>query len=504
MEIEKIIPVEVLSNIVGFLLAPEGWNKRGPDVDLSDLRNARLVCRRWHSVASSHMFRNVALLHTRDGEDFTKFEQLVASPTVQHAARRVEIYSGPHHYPRCFADDRSCATWAPWERSGDYEDFTSAIDCIAKLPKLRAVHIRFSENCNGDQRRTFYHWAIGVELVRTRLRTLRAVLKAMRNRAALETENPDKPITAITSFTLQNMQNKPFQSFAACRLFKSATKDVTELRLLVAREKREHDEASEAYHHDRLIFEPWLQRTFLPMFASKLRSLHLSFNYHWGVAPGFFDGEGLFFPNLKTLTLGKFVVGHHNQFDWVLSQKSLETLRLDRCTIVSYLNFSNGWNDSTQLEMWETKTHDWKQYPKWSFGLDDETFSFPGTWETVFDGIRANLLNLVDFRMENPPLRGKNFFNSAEGMRCMLTCLRYITFDDKIWTAAEDFTGEMTFGNNDPAVLPLEGRRKGYLYLRGELNRAKETLAGDSRAFTALVRTVEERRRQRGLDPISA
>lgn len=120
MEIEKTIPNEILMNIIGFIATPEGWNKPGPDVNLNDLRHARLVCRRWHSIASNDMFPNIALLHTPDGEDFTEFEKLTSNPTVQDAARRAQIYSGPHHYPRCFADDRNCETWAPWEVSGDW------------------------------------------------------------------------------------------------------------------------------------------------------------------------------------------------------------------------------------------------------------------------------------------------------------------------------------------------------------------------------------------------
>ena len=95
-------------------------------------------------------------------------------------------------------------------------------------------------------------------------------------------------------------------------------------------------------------------------------------------------------------------------------------------------------------------------------------------------------------------------FNSVERMRCTLTPQRYITFETwsiwRTWTVADELTGKMSFGNNNPAVLPVDERRLRLLQSKGELNRAKETLAGDSRALNALVRTVEQRRRQRGLD----
>lgn len=136
----------------------------------------------------------------------------------------------------------------------------------------------------------------------------------------------------------------------------------------------------------RRAFERWLQHSFLPPFASQLTSLHLAFRDHWGTAPGYFDGNGLLFPNLKSLTLGKFVIGHHNHFDWVLAQKSLEILRLDRCAIASYLAFSAGSHDfGYQAEKgdiqdgdWVIPAHDWEQYPDWSFGFhrSDTTFRF--------------------------------------------------------------------------------------------------------------------------------
>ncbi|KXX74448.1 hypothetical protein MMYC01_208611 [Madurella mycetomatis] len=501
------IPLEVLGIIIGYLLLPEGQSDSGLDVELDDLRNARLVCRRWNSVASTHMFRNVALLHTPDGEDFTKFKQLVASSTVQHAARCVEIYSAPHHYPHDITQDRNYDVWDLWE-DGDYEEFTSAIDCIAHLPKLQAVHIRFSDRCTGDPDHDYY-WECGIESVSTRLHTLEAVFRAMQTRATREAGKHGNPVTSITSLTIQNLQNIPIPDFVSSDSFRSVAKGITKLRLLVA---EEYNEAGPDYDLDcveRRTFEPWLQNSFLPLFANQLTSLHLAFNEHWGVAPGYFDGKNLFFPNLKTLTLGNFVIGHHNQFDWVLAQKSLETLRLNQCAIVSYLTFlhQSGLNQG-QLRDWNTPIHDWKQYPEWSFGFDEgmSTFSFPGTWEAVFDSIRAELPNLVDFRMENPSRAG-NHFNSAEYMRCMLTCLRYTTLDTGLlpspWIQADDFTGKMHFGNNDPAVLPPEDRGKYQYVEKAELNRAKETLAGDLRAFKALVRAVEERRRQRGFHQIS-
>lgn len=531
MGVENIIPLEVLSIIIGNLLLPEGSSDSAPDVNLCDLRNARLVCRRWHSAASTRMFRNLALLHMPDGKDFTRFQQLVASPTVQHAARCVNIYSAPHHFPHHIGEAHSYGVWQKWQHNG-YEEFTSAIDCIANLPKLQGVHIRFSDK-SADDSEFQPPCEDGTEMFSTRLHTLTTVFKAIQTRAAREAENQDNPNTTVTSLTIQNLQNKPIPGFVTSDLFKSVAKDITELRLLVAEQRDESFIWDELDFEDRLTFEPWLQKSLLPLFANQLTSLHLAFNGYWGVAPGQFNGAGLLFPNLKALTLGKFTIGNHNHFDWVLAQKRLETLRLDRCVIVSYLSFENGKVDGIfydQVREWNIPTHDWKQYPEWSFGVDEEStaFGFSGTWETIFDNIQAQLPNLTEFRMENRRPRKYGYFNSAdlpntidyeakndrryedgyfnsvERMRCTLTPQRYITFDTwaswREWAVADELTGKMHFGNNNPAVLPIDERGQSWLQSKGELNRAKETLAGDSRALNALVRTVEQRRRQRGLD----
>lgn len=500
MAIEKI-PPEVLTTIIGYLLVPEGQSSSGLNVKLGDLRNARLVCRQWNTVASTFTFRNVALLHPVDGKDFSKFKQLTASPTVQHAAQCVDIFSGPHHYPRDMVSDRCFEVWEDWE-NGEYEEFTSAIDCIADLPNLRAVRIRFDDGCNGDPEPDYY-WETGVEIISTRLHTLEAVFKAMQTRAARGVDHPGT-FSPIMSLTIQNLQNKPIPDFVSTDLFKSVAKNITEVRLLVAHEYNEAGPDRDLDCEDRRTFEPWLQSSLLPFFANQITNLHLAFNEHWGVAPGYFDGKGLGFPHLKTLTLGKFVIGHHDQFDWVLRQKTIETLRLDRCVIASYLTFLRHSDEEDQLAEWAVPTHDWERYPEWAFGLHDihVTFSFSGAWEAVFDAIRTSLPNLVDFRMENPPRRVVSHFNSAEQMRCMLTPLRYTTLDTGLlpspWILpGKELTGEMEFGNGDPTVLPPEER--GDMYVKkGELNRAAETLVGDTRAFEDLVKTVKEKRQSRG------
>ncbi|KAK5654741.1 hypothetical protein OQA88_7066 [Cercophora sp. LCS_1] len=320
----------------------------------------------------------------------------------------------------------------------------------------------------------------------TRQNTLEAVFRAIQTRAARGQADDGSPYTTIKSLATQNLQNTPIPDFVSSDLFKSVTKDLTELCLLVAEEYNEHGPDHDLECEERRTFDPWLQNGFLPLFADQLTSLQLSFNEFWGVAPGYFDGMGLLFPNLKTLTLANLVIGHHDQCDWVLAQRNLETLTLDSCVIVSYLSFLHeNFQDKSQLDRWGIKTHDWERHPE-------------GTWETVFDAIRNGLPNLVDFRMDNPRWTSGSHFSAAGHVGRKLTCLRYTTLDTGLlpspWINANECTGDTESGYYDVSVPKEE---------RPVLNRAKKTLAGDKRAFDDLVKSIERRRSGRGLHQLS-
>ncbi|KAK4182913.1 hypothetical protein QBC35DRAFT_509084 [Podospora australis] len=500
------IPTEVLSLILGYLLVPEGEQhaKRGTTQDFQDLRAARLVCQQWNQLASRHMFRTLALLHHPDHDsEFEKWTEMTSSPMIQEITQRVEIYSGPHHFG-------SVAEMSEWSHEEHWDEFTAAVDRIAELPNLSAVHIRFSDKCIGDPDGT--NWPDEeAEEPEARLEILNAVFDAIdKRKTKIEARKNDSKASysTITSLTIENLQNKPIPEFISSDVFQSVLQDITELRLLVTNEYNEHGPDHDLYLPERCDFEPWLQTKFLPCFADRLTSLHLAFGENWGVAPGYFDGKGLLFPRLKSLTLGEFVIGHHDQFDWVLAHTTLETLRLHDCVIASYLTFQEDQgstaNDRKQLSLWGIRTHDWHRYPAWAFGQGETnaTFRFDGTWEQVFDKIRTSLPKLADFRMENSSHRYGPHFNSTEEMRCSLTSLRYIVLDTGLlpspWIKADNYTGALSFGNDDPEILPVEERAEPWHRRPGcELNRAQDTLKGDKRAFDELVSTVERRRRGR-------
>ncbi|KAK4171865.1 hypothetical protein QBC36DRAFT_304942 [Triangularia setosa] len=375
-----------------------------------------------------------------DDKEFRKWKELVSTTIVQDAAREAEIYS-------------VCPLG--YDSSRLYRDYA------------------FSEGCQGendqDDMRSFDNE--GVEKFCTRIQTIEAVFKVIQQRKALADANDSI-----------NRDD-----------FRSIVEKITELRLLVTHEYTEHSPDHDIYYPDRHQFEPWLQRELLFCFANRLTSLHLSFQENWGVTPGYFDRKGLHFPSLKSLSLGEYVIGRHDQFDWVLAQTRLETLCLNRCIIVSYLHF-----DDLECLEWGIPARDWKRVPDaFNFEEESKTYIFSGTWEVVFDRIRLGLSRLVQFRMQHRD-GGERCLSLADEMSCQLTAQRYTCFGSGIlpipWLEA-DFTGTLEFariyGRLDVLEEDIDDDEED-----PELNRAKETKEGDMRAFKRLLQGVEERARR--------
>ncbi|KAL2127081.1 hypothetical protein VTI74DRAFT_11370 [Chaetomium olivicolor] len=381
-----------------------------------------------------------------------------------------------------------------WATEDDGDDnsghFGVAVNGIVKLPSLKSLQICFAKKCLGARDTEWWEDDEKTESISHRLQTLKTVFGAIqKRRAALDRDNWT---SMIRSLTLKNLQNVPIPEFTSSDLYKDVIKDINELHLMIAHEYNEPGPDHDLDRIERQTYKPYLQKELLPPLAHQLRSLTLTFRECWGVIPAYFDGKGLVFPNLKTLTLGEFVIGHHDQFDWVLAQKSLETLRLDRCFIVSYLRVLN-----YQWDEWHIPSHDWHKYSEGSFGFDGaHTFGFSGSWETVYDRIRESLPKLQEFCSVYH--RYGSTFDRRESMGASLSRFRYITFNSGLcpspWIEAENDNGEMLFGNNDPAVCPREATESERYSAKKSLNRAKETELGDTRAFKDLVREVRKRR----------
>ncbi|KAK4160670.1 hypothetical protein QBC43DRAFT_325042 [Cladorrhinum sp. PSN259] len=509
------------------------------------LRSARLVCRQWNELAVKHLFREVSLLHCRHvirtqmeteqflqrREDpggrsggrrynFKMWNAMASSETVRKAARGVNIYSGPHHYriDREVAGNeydsemafRHRETWRSWEL-GSWKEFEDAISRISDLPGLKEVSVWFSKFvfCKGTmaqleiedgQMDIWDHWP-DCELISTRFYTLREVFKAM----ALHKARNSNP---IKSLSIRNLANAPFpELLSPGSPLLTIAKDITKLRLDMTHEPistfpsgNTAPEWTRGINEtERRDFEPFLQKRFLSHFVDSLTWLHLSFRHAWGVAPGTFDGRGLAFPNLRTLSLHNFQIAHHDHFDWVLNQTSLENLYLDHCAIVVLIHLADD-----QVKRWGVNTEDWDKYPAgaWGFGTG-RVYRFLGTWETLFDHMITYLPCLVDFRMAYTDWRSapRDCFELPDP-GCPLSPMRYdilsLVMGERAWNETRnrrDDNGDIMMGDNNKG--PHTRTQDDWYPPMPKPNRARETKLGDASSWNHLHQVIQERRRRR-------
>ncbi|KAF6811235.1 F-box domain-containing protein [Colletotrichum musicola] len=397
--------------------------------------------------------QSLILGHLSDGDhDFKSWNRNLDIPAILRAVQRVVIESSP-------------STGGRRHEEGYYPRFYRAIDRIGELSNLNAVHVLFG--------------------TRYRLGTLNAVLRAINERAAAGGDD----VAKVRTLTLEYLQNLTVDGLWTSDVAKDVIKDITQLHLYVVEEWREHGPDHDAYCEERWKFEPHLQTEILPQFAANLTTLTLGFGEYWGMMPGYFDGRGLVFPCLRTLNLIQFVISHHDHFDWVLAQTSLETLRLNKCHIASHISCTKD-----IVEEWGVRTHDWEQLPHGAYGFesdDDQVFIFSGTWGAVFDRIRQSLTNLVDFRFDYSD--DDSTFNSPHEIGTNLFRNRYIVFYEGVcpspWIDADPRDGDVEFGNCDPTPVPSDGEEDPDILV----NRGKEVEEEDDRAFQALLGAVRVR-----------
>ncbi|KAE8139267.1 hypothetical protein BDV38DRAFT_243144 [Aspergillus pseudotamarii] len=459
------LPREILSLVIS-LLVERGDPSLDQRDNLQSICNARLVCRLWDTLARAYVFDNVRLVYDPEGE-YQSWNGMLDREVVRQAIRRAYIRSAP-------ADDDPQGIWDSYTECG-YNGLVSAIGRIAELDCITALHLRFSRHCAGvetDDPRDEV-----VEDIPRRQEILEAVFKAIQRRSRNTVGT-----RTLRSLAVENLQNAPLPEFTASELFRSVTKDIDALHLMVAEEYDEAGPDWDTYRIERQVFQPYLRHQWLAPLSDHLVCLTLSFQVGWGTIPGYFDGSGLHFPRLQTLNLGNFVIGHHHQLDWVLAQSSLRSLRLDRCSIVSHIT-----THRDNPRDWHVQTHDWHEYPQGSFGIDGPyvIYGFSGTWETIFDHIRTRLPRLTDFCYHydyDPgfPVRPAEF-------PVRLTKQRYITFDD-FWHDADEKSGLLDFGDS----------AWGYPDQR-YVNRSAETEIGDGRALDALLQEIRQRQQQKAV-----
>lgn len=231
------LPPEILTLILSHLIEPPSHLIQDSET-LHHLTTARLVCHAWNHLAIPSLYQTLYLQHTKD-LSFKSWNSTLNIPAARLAAQRVVIFSTPHWLLNDFNSDVSHKVedaWKKWD-SGHYPAFTSAINRLAELPNLKAVEVRFSENCAGEEAIESewerFEWEGVPEKMATRMHTLKAVC------AAVVKHKWTPGHSRIRSLVLENLQNVPVREVTSSEVFKLAVEGVERLELNVLVEANE-------------------------------------------------------------------------------------------------------------------------------------------------------------------------------------------------------------------------------------------------------------------------
>ncbi|RGP75151.1 hypothetical protein FLONG3_5835 [Fusarium longipes] len=406
-------PNELLGEIFSHLLEEDERDRR-EEYSLVQFIDVRLVCRLWNQLATKYIFDTVLLWHTVEtiGEDFITWHKLLDSKDVSNAVRRVAIKTGPDN------DNElgGCEYWqfpSSWTENGEWPAFEAAINKICDLPNLERLEVRFTGCCVGKVEPVRDDWNLIQESLAepeptsTRFQTLRLIMNAIQKRARRSNMRP------IRELVLENLQNIELPADIENGLFQGIQR--LHIRILSECDNgvpmvEEHEKI---YKAELVEFPYYLQTAFLPLVSDQLVELTLS-GLDLGSIPKEFNGQGLLFPRLKTLTLDGLRILRRDQFDWVLEQKSLTRLRLHNCIIGSHCLVMQ-----PEFSLWGVDLKGWSRVadgPPDGFYM--ERLPVPHTarpgavdlepgwyintlrWDALFDDIRENLPLLKDFAFD--------------------------------------------------------------------------------------------------------
>jgi hypothetical protein len=362
--------------------------------------------------------------------------------TVQNTTQRVIIETCP---PYLRKDQNT--RWDLWEEDGQWPAFTTAIHRIIDLDYLQAIEVHFSFWCRGVESPydDYYLGNNDREMPSARAFVLEAVYDALKQREGRRLENNDSKIAPVRELKLEKFQNTDPPKV----LVNGLLKNIERLSIRILDEENLGEAFGDFELVERFNFDSVLRNTLLMPVMDQLAELSLSAQYEWGLLPSRFEGKGLIFPNLKKLSLGDFLIGHYDQLDWVIDQKTLTCLRRHDCQIVTHFHFVE-----SNVEDWGVDIEDWERFdgePWFAWYPNSEFYTFSLRWNTIFETIRKGLPKLINFgatwRNDLDPFANIYYAGSRESMRA-----RYIAFD--AGNLPTPFVGESRNGEendeNDP------------------------------------------------------
>ncbi|KAF5579671.1 hypothetical protein FPCIR_10977 [Fusarium pseudocircinatum] len=327
--------------------------------------------------------------------------------SIEAAVRRVTIEATPwSHFDGYGGNSLAVLTVLDFWGSPAYSTaFTVAVRRICYMPNLKSL--------------TY-------EPPATRERALEIISQTLEVRRL----HPNTSI--IRELVLYGLEDTPLSTHVTDNLFRNIER--LHIKVAYSDEQRERPQ-----------FARYLSGTLLPLVSDRLVELTLA-GHLWGAIPVEFNGKSLSFPLLKSLTLDDYVVLRQDQFDWVLGQRSLSSLRLYNCRIATHCLV-----DESDFEDWSVNLNGWKKTFDTPIDMDQSNHGFMSTpyleslqpgwytndlrWSNLFDRVRENLPELHNFTFER--VGWASYFEGSPDVIGLDELFeRYLTFYDGYWDTA--------------------------------------------------------------------
>ncbi|KAH0169904.1 hypothetical protein KCU67_g2868, partial [Aureobasidium melanogenum] len=400
-----------------------------PRPDILSLRNLRLASRHFSTMCTTHLYRCVRLLPTK--ESATRYNNMISSAMLsQHVQKFV--------FQTRIVPDGSNSCWAR-QKPGPGDEyrqphpyFLDALKRVGQFPNLTHVELVFSSSCSGPSWDQEYDC---MEMMRFREEILHVFYAGLNHR--------EHPASKVYNLSIKNLQdhtpkalieNADDKDNGFGRDFQHVMSKITHLSLQVATE----DDSAAPEHmleipesHD--FFGHELQTYWLAPIADNLVYLKLyASDMYFGMYP---RCKLPSLPRLRTLLLGNISIVNDDQIDWILSHAAtLEELVLDDAMIAVGARFLERSVDTDKqcvvYSPLEIKDGRPSYQPKTDRMAPKQKWLWATRWHHVFTRLQQGLPKLKRFAFGHGKWDDHLAFDEADVLMSELIDVRYQYFDE--------------------------------------------------------------------------
>ncbi|CAG5181158.1 uncharacterized protein ALTATR162_LOCUS9622 [Alternaria atra] len=166
---------------------------------------------------------------------------------------------------------------------------------------------------------------------------------------------PNRDNTPTRKLTIINLKNCPMPDFTSLDLFRDVMTQLDELNISLNQKSNPYGGSGDYTHIELRAFPSYLINHWLAPISSNVRALSIySLEDNWGRFPAFFDSSTVSFPQLQSLALWYYALGHNGSFDWILSIKTLNKFVPHNAVIATWIGIEPGNNTE-----WDPPMPDW-------------------------------------------------------------------------------------------------------------------------------------------------